>query len=61
MNISLKKPTNITQAKKYNNAQNLYEELFPVFKGTQKFEDLYYKYAYCFFYQKHIPGCGESF
>jgi len=35
--------------KKYRQAQQLYEELFPVFKGTQKFEDLYYKYAYCFY------------
>ena len=35
--------------KKYHNAQQLYEELFPVFKGTQKFEDLYYKYANCFY------------
>ncbi len=36
--------------KKYKFSQQLYEELFPVFKGTAKFEDLYYKYAYCFFY-----------
>jgi len=36
--------------KKYHNAEQLFEELFPVLKGTQKFEDLYYKYAYCFFY-----------
>ena len=34
---------------KYRYAQVLYEELFPVFKGTQKFEDLYYKYAFCFY------------
>lgn len=38
--------------KKYNHAQQLFEELFPIYKGTQKFEDLYYKYAYCFF----LPG-----
>jgi outer membrane protein assembly factor BamD len=37
--------------KKYKFAQQLYESLFPVYKGTQKFEDLYYKYAYCFYYQ----------
>ncbi len=37
--------------KKYRFAQQLYETLFPVYKGTQKFEDLYYKYAYCFYYQ----------
>lgn len=38
--------------KKYRYANQLFEELFPVFKGTQKFEDLYYKYAYCYYYQK---------
>ncbi|MEO6489496.1 MAG: outer membrane protein assembly factor BamD [Ferruginibacter sp.] len=36
--------------KRYRSAQTLYEDLFPVFKGTQKFQDLYYKYAYTFFY-----------
>ncbi len=36
--------------KKYRYSQQLYEELFPVFKGTQHFEDLYYKFAYCSFY-----------
>jgi outer membrane protein assembly factor BamD len=36
--------------KKYRFAQQLYEELFPVYKGSQKFEDLYYKYAYCFYH-----------
>lgn len=40
------------EKKKYKYAQQLYEELFPVFKGTQKFEDLYYKYAYCFYNQE---------
>lgn len=34
-------------AKKYNYAQQLYQELFPIFKGDPKFEDLFYKYAYC--------------
>jgi len=38
------------EKKKYNYAQQLYEELFPVYKGTPKFEDIYYKYAYCFYY-----------
>jgi outer membrane protein assembly factor BamD len=38
--------------KKYKVAQQLYEELFPVFKGTAKFEELYYKDAYCFYNMK---------
>ncbi len=32
--------------KEYRKSQVLYEELFPVFKGTPQFDDLYYKYAY---------------
>ena len=37
--------------KKYHYAQLLFEELFPILKGTPQFEDLYYKYAYCAYYQ----------
>jgi outer membrane protein assembly factor BamD len=37
-------------AKKYNFAQQLYEELFPLYKGQPQFEDLFYKYAYCSYY-----------
>lgn len=38
--------------KKYNYAQQLYQELFPIFKGDTKFEDLFYKYAYCSYFLK---------
>lgn len=44
---------------KYRYAQVLYEELFPVFKGTLKFENLYYKYAYCF-YNDGLYGDAEN-
>jgi outer membrane protein assembly factor BamD len=37
-------------AKKFNYAQQLYEELFPLMKGQPQFEDLFYKYAYCSYY-----------
>lgn len=47
--------------KKFKYAQPLYESLFPVFKGTQKFEDLYYKYAFCFFYQRQYPDAQNLF
>ena len=47
--------------KKYHNAQLLYEELFPVFKGNQKFEEIYYKYAYCFFYLKMYNDAENLF
>jgi len=49
----LKKADEYFAKKKYRNAEELYVELFSVFKGTEKFEELYYKYAYCSFYQKN--------
>lgn len=36
--------------KKYNYAQQLYEELFPLLKGQPQFEDVFYKFAYCSYY-----------
>ena len=47
--------------KKYKIAQQLYEELFPVFKGTAKFEELYYKDAYCFYYMKEYRDAENLF
>ncbi|MDB5203389.1 MAG: outer membrane protein assembly factor BamD [Ferruginibacter sp.] len=47
--------------KKYRQAQQLYEGLFPVYKGSQKFEDLYYKYAYCFYYQDQFRDAENLF
>lgn len=46
---------------KYKIAQELYEELFPVFKGTIKFEELYYKDAYCFYYMKEYADAENLF
>jgi outer membrane protein assembly factor BamD len=37
--------------KKYNYAQQLYEDVMPYFRGMPEFEDIYYKYAYCAYYQ----------
>ena len=47
--------------KKYKNAQLLYEALFPAYKGSQKFEDLYYRYAYCFYYLKQYSNAENLF
>jgi len=49
------------QAGKYREAQQLYEELYPVFKGTDKFEELYYKDAYCFYYLKQYKDAENFF
>jgi outer membrane protein assembly factor BamD len=47
--------------KKYRVAQQLYEELFPVYKGSVKFEELYYKDAYCFYYMKQYADAESLF
>jgi outer membrane protein assembly factor BamD len=57
----LKKADEYFYKKKYKQAEQLYIELFPVFKGTQKFEDLYYKYAYCSYFQKNYPDAENLF
>jgi outer membrane protein assembly factor BamD len=47
--------------KKYSQAQVLFEDLFPVYKGTARFEDLYYKYAYCSYYLKDYTSAENLF
>jgi outer membrane protein assembly factor BamD len=47
--------------KKYSQAQTLFEDLFPVFKGTARFEDLYYKFAYCSYYLKDYTSAENLF
>jgi outer membrane protein assembly factor BamD len=45
----------------YRIAQQMYEELYPVYKGTDKFEELYYKDAYCFYYMKNYRDAENFF
>lgn len=47
--------------KKYNYAQQLFEELFPIVKGTPQFEDVYYKFAYCAYYLKDYLNAENLF
>lgn len=47
--------------KKYNFAQQLYEELFPIFKGTDKFEEVYYRYAYATYYLRDYLSAENLF
>ncbi|HVE62163.1 MAG TPA: outer membrane protein assembly factor BamD [Chitinophagaceae bacterium] len=47
--------------KKYNYAQQLYEEVLPYYKGQQEFEDIYYKYAYTAYYQKDYLNAENLF
>lgn len=47
--------------KKYRYAQQLYEDLFPVFKGSNKFEDIHYNFAYCAYYLKDYISAENLF
>lgn len=49
------------EEKKYSFAQQIYEELYPVYKGTDKFEELYYKDAYCFYYMENYRDAENFF
>jgi outer membrane protein assembly factor BamD len=60
-NYKLKVADKYYANKKYRDAEELYMELFSVFKGTDKFEELYYKYAYCSFYQENYPDAENLF
>lgn len=47
--------------KKYNIAQQLYEDLFTYYKGDPRYEDMIYKYAYCFYYQRDYLSAENYF
>lgn len=47
--------------KKYHYASLLFEELFPIMKGTPQFEDLYFKYAYCAYYLNDYMNAENLF
>ena len=47
--------------KKYNYAQQLYEDVMPYYRGAPEFEDIYYKYAYCAYYQQDYMNAENLF
>ncbi len=57
----LKKADEFYAKKKYKQAEEIYLDLFPVLKGTDKFEDLYYKFAYASYYQHKYEESENNF
>ena len=47
--------------KKYNQAQLIYEDIMPAFRGQPEFEDIFYKYAYTAYYQKDYLNAENLF
>lgn len=57
----LKKANEFFEQKKYSNALLIYEDIFPVLKGTAQFEDLYWNYALCHYYTKDYLNAENLF
>jgi outer membrane protein assembly factor BamD len=47
--------------KKYIKAQQVYEDVMPYYKLEKEFEDIYYKYAYCAYYQQDYMNAENLF
>src|SRR4051812_20354460 len=52
VNLKLTKANEYYDKKKYQRANELYHDLLPVLRGTRNYEQLFYRYAYTFYYQK---------
>ncbi|MBU3675945.1 MAG: outer membrane protein assembly factor BamD [Chitinophagaceae bacterium] len=59
--FKLSKADEYFNKKEYTKANTLYDELLPIFKGTKKFEGMYYRYAYTFFYNKNYLPASYHF
>lgn len=47
--------------KKYNLSQQLFENIFPFLKGRKEFEDAFYMFAYCYYYQQDYFNAENLF
>lgn len=47
--------------KKYAQAQQIYEDVIPYYRGKPEFEDIYYKWAYTAYYQKDYLNAENLF
>ena len=47
--------------KSYNKAQQIFEDVMPFFRNRKEFEDIYYKYTYCAWYQKDYMNAENLF
>ena len=47
--------------KKYSQAQVIYEDIMPYYRGRPEFEDIFYKFAYTAYYQKDYLNAENLF
>ena len=60
-NMKLAKANEYYDAKKYMQAQIIYEDVMPVIKGSADYENTYYKWAYCHYNQKDYLNAENLF
>ncbi|MCC6761514.1 outer membrane protein assembly factor BamD [Phnomibacter sp. MR] len=60
-NMKLAKANEYYDAKKYTQAQLIYEDVMPVIKGSAEYENTYYKWAYCHYNQKDYLNAENLF
>lgn len=59
--FKLKKANELYLKKKYSQAVIVYEDIFPVIKGTAPFEDMYWNYANAHFYMRDYLNAENLF
>ncbi len=59
--LKYKKANEYYDKKDYTRASTLFEELIPVYRGTEKAEEVEYRYAYCYFNQQDYIMAGYYF
>src|ERR1043165_2361058 len=61
VNLKFTKANEYYEKKNYQRAGELYQDLLPVLRGTRNYEQLFYRYAYTFYYQKDYPSAALYF
>ncbi len=61
VNMKLTAANEYYDKKKWQRANELYHDLLPVLRGTRNYEQLFYRYAYTFYYQKDYPTASLYF
>jgi outer membrane protein assembly factor BamD len=61
VNYKLTKANEYFDKQDYGHANELYKELMPIMKSTRNYENLFYKYAYTFYYLKDYVEASYYF
>jgi len=59
--LRIKKANEYYENKKYAHAEELFQDLFPYLRGTPRYEDAFYKFAYSAYYLKDYESASMAF